>query len=73
MAETTEDMYRATHPGCLRIYDAGIDNYRNVTQEDVDLLIKASGNGYKVRELANKLHQEYVNTARDYTVIRELP
>ncbi len=36
--------YRASHPGCIRMYDIGIDEFRDVTQRDVDLLIRAAGN-----------------------------
>lgn len=37
---TDEESYRAAHPGTLRLYDIGLDEWRDVTQADVDQMMR---------------------------------
>lgn len=37
----TEDEYRAEHPGVLRMYDVSMDDWRDVTQDDIEVLLSA--------------------------------
>jgi hypothetical protein len=36
----TEEEYRAEHPGVLRLYDIRLDDFRDVTQADVDQMMR---------------------------------
>lgn len=36
----TEDEYRAAHPGCVRMYDFRIDGFRDVTKDDILILVR---------------------------------
>jgi hypothetical protein len=38
--EVSEDEYRAANPGKLRLYDIGMDEFRDVTQSDVDQMMR---------------------------------
>jgi len=63
--------YRAAHPGCVRLYDISLDEYRDVTQRDVDLLYRAAQNWGATREAiknlsdaTNGLHEKYMANVR---------
>lgn len=71
MSSTEEMEYRAAHPKCVRIYDINFDEFRDITQRDVDLLQRAATNWGStkkgVEELAASvagLHERYMINVR---------
>lgn len=58
----TEDEYRAAHPERLRVYDIGMDDYRDVTQADVDQMMR------KINELWRLYAGEISDGGRHATV-----
>jgi hypothetical protein len=71
MSQTKEMEYRASHPGCIRMYDIQLDDFRDVTQRDIDLLTKAATNWGSakqgIEELAASvagMHQRYMEHVR---------
>jgi len=56
----TELEYRSLYPDKIRIYDIGIDEFRDATQLDLDLLMVAAQNWGAVRELVEQRHMKYM-------------
>lgn len=67
---TSEEKYRHQNPGVLRIYDIGLDDFRDATQRDIDLLCAAANNWGATREAISHLfdateglHTKYMQRA----------
>lgn len=54
---TTEAEYRASHPGELRLYDVGIDDFRAATQKDLDAMQDICQAYGRLSELFKKEHK----------------
>jgi hypothetical protein len=71
---SAELKYRADNPGILRIYDIAMDDFRDATQRDIDLLCAAANNWgatkQAIEDLATAthgLHKKYMERVKTAT------
>lgn len=58
MPQVTEEEYRKLHPERPRIYDIGLDEYRDVTQKDADTYSALMSTYGRLRAIFAKTHDE---------------